>query len=38
MSNITNKDGEEGEKGIGGENAFILDNDIYKVYYSDAKP
>lgn len=38
MSNITNNDGEEGEKGILGENAFILDNDIYNVYYSDVKP
>ena len=38
MSNITNDDGEEDKNGIVGENAFILNNNIYKVYYSDAKP
>lgn len=37
MSNITNNDGKEDNNGIDGENAFILNNNIYKMYYSDIK-
>lgn len=38
MSKINQNDGKEIEKGINGENAFLLNKNIYKVYYSNAKP